>query len=292
MVGAMALLALGCGPSAAESERAQAIKDSLAADSLAAIAISNDEDGDQGHHMTHAPEPAGPGEVEEFGFVRPDYKSDADRKALGEMEEEGNKRLREYLVGQPFRDKVAALKETEDMDGMPVYGKLPDDDFKALSAAALVYYAAYHPEEWYQICAEYLYDVGDLKGVFSYLPIETDEPSERQVAALKAKKQEVADVVTDFLVEEGHAPLPLLRVIVSVDLREAIPALCNVYKDQAVKDDLILTTLIELMNSGGYKPIDQLYADPKVNPRRRDWLPMDDVTADKILYHARKFANS
>jgi hypothetical protein len=93
-------------------------------------------------------------------------------------------------------------------------------------------------------------------------------------------------------VEEGHAPLPLLRVIVSVDLREAIPALCNVYKDQAVKDDLILTTLIELMNSGGYKPIDQLYADPKVNPRRRDWLPMDDVTADKILYHARKFANS
>lgn len=188
---------------------------------------------------------------------------------------------------------VGELKETQDEDGMPLYGKLPDARFGSLTVKEHLYYSLFHPENWDQICAEFLFDAGLVKAISGSLPYGNgDYPSDRQQKALEARLDSVGTYVVECLqANQGLSPT-LMHLVVDYKIREAIPVLMDIYKSQPLKDDLILTTMIELMRNAEYPGWMESDLNKELGGSMRDYVALTPTNADKIMFYAKKFAAS
>ncbi len=262
------LLILGCAPKAAEQSSDNTTVDSVAADTLVTEGDSPDDE---------APK-------------SPDPKPEGELKALAKAEEAIKKAEQEYLGNARLTKLVAALKDSEDEDGMPVYGKLAKQDFAQLTAKGLLYYVVFHPESWDQICAESAFEAGKVKAISPYLPFRGDYASERQAAALKLKADSIEILVLDCVNKNHGASEQMLRMVAEQDLTSAIVPLIEAYKSQSPQNDLILSTFIEMMDNGQFETWTNSETAKAANDVFGNWLSLTPENADKVIFYAKKYA--
>jgi hypothetical protein len=222
----------------------------------------------------------------------PAAKSEADQKATKAIWEKAAANEKQFFGTPRIEKLVAGLKETMDEDGMPVYGKLDDKQFKSLTAKELVYYSVFHPETWEQICAEFLFDAGMVQGVSTYLPMNGDFMSERQEAAIKAKMDTLTTLIASCINTNRSVSEPMLHLISTLKLKAAIGPMIEAYKAQTVKDDLILSAFVEMMSMDEYAEWSNSELAKEMNGKSRDWIPLTPANADKIMYYAKNYAAS
>lgn len=261
-------LILGCTPKAAEQSSDTTTVDSVAADNAIVDADSPEDE---------APK-------------SPDPKPDAELKALAKAEEAVKKAEQEYLGNARLTKLVAALKDSEDEDGMPVYGKLANREFDQLTAKELLYYIVFHPESWDQICAESAFEAGKVKAISPYLPFTGDYASERQAAAMKVKSDSMEILVLECINKNHGASEQMLRMVAEQDLTSAIVPLIEAYKSQSPQNDLILSTFIEMMDNGQFEAWTNTETAKAANDGFGNWLALTPENADKVIFYAKKYA--
>jgi hypothetical protein len=223
---------------------------------------------------------------------RPDPKSDAELAALKTAWEAAVVAEKKFLDNPQLEQWIAGLKTTEDEDGMPVYGKLDAAKFDALTPKEILHYTTFHPESWDQICAEFMFDAGTVKAISPNLPMSGDYASERQAAAMKAHQEAIAGIVVACLNATQTVSEQMLHTIVEQDMRVAIGPLVEIYRTQKVKDDLILSALIELMEQAEYAAWVSSEPRKHVHDVWTEWMPLTAENADQIIYYAQKFATT
>ena len=221
---------------------------------------------------------------------RPDTKPEAELRALTEAEEKASKAEQDYLGNPQLVKLVAALKDSEDQDGMPVYGKLSKSDFDRLTAKELLYYVVFHPESWDQPCSESFWDEGKVKAISPSLPLSGDYSSERQEQAIAAKMDTIRSLIPECIDATQTVSLRMLRMVVEQNVKSAIPSLIEVYKTQSPQNDLILSAFVEMMASNDFQPWIKSETAVAVNDVFGKWLPLTPENADKIMYYAKKYA--
>ncbi len=201
---------------------------------------------------------------------------------------------REFLMTDRLEKWLKAIPDSSDADGYPIRLKLKKEQFAALDAKELLAYQMFHPEEWSQNCAEFGVAAGYIQAISRNLPYEDDGDywSERQMAALIKDSVAVGKVVLECLSTNKSPSIPLMRAIAELKVKEAILPLIDIYESQEIKDDLILTTLVELMERANYwkwvySPTCKLMVVSEGNV-----LPLDAPTIAEILKFAREFAES
>jgi hypothetical protein len=130
--------------------------------------------------------------------------------------------------------------------------RISEAELKAMTAQQLLYYALQNPEEYSQICAEFAAGAGLIQALSRKLPYDQngDLRSDRQTDALQAKHKQVERLVADLLRKNKTVSQRMLFHIADLELHACILPLIDIYRSQQLKDDLILTTLSELMERG------------------------------------------
>lgn len=200
----------------------------------------------------------------------------------------------DYLVTDQLEKWLKAIEDSTDEDGWPIRRKLKKDQFAALNAQELLAYHMFHPEEWSQNCAEFGVSAGYIQGISRALPYDEDGNywSERQMAALIKDSVAVGAVVVECLQKHKTASIPMMRAVAELKVKEAVVPLIAIYEAQEVKDDLILTTLIELMERANYWKWVYSPTGKQIVVTHGNVLPLDSATIADILKFAREFAES
>lgn len=199
----------------------------------------------------------------------------------------------DYLVSKRLQGWLDAIPDSSDEEGWPIRLKLDNQKFEELNAAELLAYQMFHPEEWSQNCAEFGEAAGNVQAISRFFPNDEDGNywSERQMAALIKDSVAVKAVILECLSQHQVASISLMRTIAELGVREAVMPLIDIYNAQEeVKDDLILTTLMQLMERANYWK--WVYSPTCKSMVVADgyFLPLDEATIGEILKFAREFA--
>jgi hypothetical protein len=200
-----------------------------------------------------------------------------------------------------YSQELAALKDPKIdawMNAHPTAGiddlvpPLPQTDLKALDAKQLLYYALVNPEEFSQNCSEFSGYAGLVQVLSRKLPYDDYGllRSDRQTDALQAKHDEVDALVVRFLKENKTVSERLMFHIADLELQGAILPLIDIYQAQTLKDDLILTTLLELMERGECFPwiMGDLFKKMLISPNNT--VELNENNAETIISFASAFA--
>ena len=183
----------------------------------------------------------------------------------------------------------------DDEDGMPVYGKLETGKFHQLTVSEGFYYYFVHPEYWDQICAEASFQSGDVLAIAANLPWtgDGDYPSERQSEFVKKHEEEIKSMILACMERNMSISPEMMQVIVDLKMKTAIPTLLKIYKTQdAPKEDLILTTLITLMDKAEFPDWEQSEIKKAFGEKWYETVEHNDANVDKICFYAKKFGES
>jgi hypothetical protein len=215
---------------------------------------------------------------------------------------------------QAWIDELYAQADPNDISFRP---QLTADQFAALSFREVFAYQMYYPEDWSQV-----YDVthayaGKIQAICRKLPEEntgyfltdrdkevlnndtTARPlpdqrgyhwSERQLEALYKDTAEVRKIILECLNTNHAVSIPMMRNIAKFNVKAALIPLIHIYRSQPVKDDLILTTLVELMERLNFW--DWVYS-PECKAMVVDdygTLPLTAANVEEIVKYAEKLA--
>ncbi|MEY3444244.1 MAG: hypothetical protein RLZZ519_2525, partial [Bacteroidota bacterium] len=199
-----------------------------------------------------------------------------------------------FLMTDRLEKWLAAIPDSSDGDGYPIRLNLKKDQFAALDAREKLAYQMFHPEEWSQNCAEFGVAAGYIQAISRNLPYDEDGDywSERQMAALIKDSVAVGKVILECLSTNKSPSIPLMRAIAELKVKDAILPLIDIYESQEIKDDLILTTLIELMERANYWKWVYSPTCKSMVVSEGNVLPLDSATIAEILKFAREFAES
>ena len=80
--------------------------------------------------------------------------------------------------------------------------------------------------------------------------------------------------------------------MVSRDLYTLIPTLISGYKDNLPRNDLYLTTMIELMQDAKYPDWENSDLAKEFSDAYWATVDLNEVNADKVIYYAKEFVAS
>jgi hypothetical protein len=228
----------------------------------------------------------------EFNPTLPPKKPAGELEKLGKMWEDALAAEQKLLGTQRLRDGMAGLQDFTGADGIPIHGELKDALFTSLNAREYLAYELVHPESWSEDEVGTGIWAGQIQGIARKLPkiASGDQPSERQMEALRKDTIGLKKIVLECLTTNKSVSIPMLRIIAEFKIFPAVGPLVAIYQDQAIKDDLILTTLVQLMEKGMYW--DWLKSDPfkamLIDPD--GMAPLSRQNADAIIGFAQAFA--
>jgi hypothetical protein len=196
---------------------------------------------------------------------------------------------------------MEALKSTTDEDGFDHPGKLTDAQYKGLSFQEKFCYYLFHPEMASQNCSMALFDIGLVQGISGSLPFGAEEyPSDRQIESMESQKAEIATWALKCISTNKAVSIQMMQAIVAYDVKAAIVPLLDLYASQPLKDDLLLTTCIELMRKAEYPAWtnSDVAAEMQVEiggdygGERGDFAALTDANVQKVISLARQFAGA
>lgn len=221
----------------------------------------------------------------------PEPKSDEELRLLKLRQIEAQDAEKAYFGSASLEEWISDLGETEDEDGMLDFLKLSDEHFASLTIKESIYYYLFYPESWDQICAEILVYAGEVKAISSNLPYDLSGAyqTDRQRESLRKNSDSVDFYLVDCIRTNRMASTEMLRLVVERNLSEAIPVLVEGYREQIPRNDLYLTTMIQLMSIDKFKPWENsdIYQDFELHSWSR--IALNEVNADKIIYYAQQF---
>lgn len=223
----------------------------------------------------------------------PKEKDAAELAALRKAREASGEAQMTFFSTMHVKEWMAGLEEKEDEDGMPLLETLPDQQFQQLTTKEHIYYHLAYPEEWSQNCAEMYFMPGNVKAIARYLPFADDGYylSERQTKYMENNRDSVSYWVKSFLKDRKALTTEMLNLIADLKLKSAIPDMARIYRSQATKDDLILTTLIQMMVQAEYPGWTQSKLAKEGWDKEMDVLELNQVNADMVLMYAEKYAS-
>lgn len=184
----------------------------------------------------------------EEGPGRPALKSESDVNAIKQQWEATASAEKEFLASPKFIAMVEKLEGQTDEDGFEQPGQLSEAQFAKLNVKEQLYYFLFHPEVSSQNCDMAMFDAGLIQGISAWLPHgEELYQSERQTNALASNKTEVVKLAKECLSKNKALSVPMMQMIAGMQLKELIVPMVDAYNAQTVKDDLLLTTGIEMM---------------------------------------------
>ena len=277
-LGAVCLLALSAcnSPSAESTQSAISNADSLAAS--AAQAPDNQEEGES---------------------LRPTLKSEPERSRLQKQWADAVAAEKKFLGSPKLIGWIGELKSSTDEDGFDQPGKLTETQFKGLAFQEKLCYYLFHPEMASQNCSMAFFDIGLIQGISGSLPFDSEEyQSERQLEALTTQKAELEKWVLKSIETNKTVSIPMMQLIVAFELKSAITPLLNLYAAQSLKDDLLLTTCIEMMRKAEFADWvnSEVAAEMKqemggeYGPEMRDYAAINDANVQEVIALAKKFA--
>lgn len=218
----------------------------------------------------------------------PPSKPDAEIAALRQQWSAALATERKTLMTDRLEQWLAAL-ENNDGQGATL---LPDAQFAELTTQELLAFLMLHPEDWIQDDSPEVSPAGQIQAISRHLPHDSTHlfPSERQVEALRRDSNVVKRMVVDCISLHKAVSIPMLRTVVEFKLRKAILPLIAVYKSQTTKDDLILTTLAELMERSNFW---EWVNGPLCKAMAVDahgTIPLTRENADNIIAYAQRLA--
>lgn len=225
----------------------------------------------------------------------PTPKPEEDLAALKKMREQAFKAEKTFFETPRISSWVSKLATTLDEESETEYGKLETGKFHQLNAKEAFYYYLVHPEMWDQICAETIFEAGDVLAIAQNLPFtgDGDHPSERQEELVKKNWPEIEGLVLDCIQKNNAISPEMMQVVVDFSMKSSIPVLTKIFKEQSeVKDDLILTTFVAMMNRANYKEWTDSEIAKEFKSMWWETIPLNDENVDKILFYAKKFAAS
>ncbi len=232
-------------------------------------------------------------EPEDNGY--PKEKPKADLEALRERRKTAFKDEKNFFETPRIESWISKLKIGEDEDGMPEYGKLETGKFHQLTSKEGFYYYFVHPELWDQICAETAFEAGDVMAISQNLPWTGggDYPSEKQTELVKSNMEEIEGMILNCLEDNQQVSPEMMAVIVELEMKSAVPVLLKIFERQsAPKDDLILTTLVTLMNHAKFPDWQGSDLDEAFGEKWYESIELNETNVDKICYFAKKFGES
>lgn len=222
----------------------------------------------------------------------PKPKSDEELRLLREQEGKALAGEKAYFGTPRLVEWISGLGEDTDEDGFPVYQKLTDEQFGSLTVKEYIYYYLFYAESWDQVCAEAMVAAGEVKALSRELPYDMsgDYQSDRQSKSLKNNVDSVDYYLLDCIQSHKMASTDMLRMVVMQDLVDAIPSLIEGYREQLPRNDLYLTTMIELMTQAKYDPWAESDLEKSFGDAYWATIELNEVNADKVIYYAKNFA--
>lgn len=170
---------------------------------------------------------------------------------------------------------------------------LDDTQFQALTSQEKLAYQLFYPEDYAQSGLGHRAFSGNVLAISRKLPALADglAPSERQMQAVRKDSNAIKKIILNSLETNRAASVELLYDIVALKLIKAIPLLIQIYQGQALKDDLLLTTLVALMEHSNFWPwiyspeFKAMLVDPN------ETIPLTPPNIDKIITMAQKLAS-
>lgn len=275
----LALAACNQQPSATTSSTSNAADSNLVADTNATMATASEA------------EPQ-----------RPAPKSEAEQAKVRQQWADAVAAEKKFLGSPKLLGWIDGLKSTTDEDGFDQPGKLTDAQYKGLSLQEKLCYYLFHPEVSSQNCSMAFFDAGLIQGISGSLPFGSEEfPSERQMQSMESQKADVANWIVKSITTNKAASVELMQAVVAFDVKQAIGLLTDLYNSQSTKDDLILSTFIELMRKAEYAPwmnsdiakeMQAPMGGDEYGGEMRDYAPLNQANVDKVLALAKEFAGA
>jgi hypothetical protein len=251
---------------------------------------------------------------------QPAFKSQTEIEALQKRWKDAYEAERQLLLSKRLQLWLEDLYGLDDPNMPDVRAKLTDEQFEALSFKEKLAYQMYYPEDWSQNCKVFWSYGGIYQAIARELPqentgyfyTERDEEalhkdttagrqvflpdqagfhwSERQLEALYRDTAEVKRIVLETMATTQTVSIPMMRTIVKFNVKAALLPLIDIYRKQTVKDDLILTTLMELMERLNF--FDWIYSPlcKAIVVDENYTLPLTQANADEIISYAEKLA--
>ncbi len=240
-----------------------------------------------------------PDVTEAEGGNRPTLKSEAERAKIEQQWADAIAAEKKLLGSPKLLGWMGELKSTTDEDGFDQPGKLTDAQFKGLSFSEKFCYYLFHPEMASQNCSMAFFDVGLIQGISGSLPFDGEEyPSDRQLEAMNTQKAEVEKWILKSISTNKAISIPMMQAIVAFEVKSAIVPLLDLYQQQTVKDDLLLSACVEMMRKAEYADWGssnvaaemQKEMGGEYGPERRDYAALNDANVQEIIALAKKFA--
>jgi hypothetical protein len=232
-----------------------------------------------------------------YGYFDPSLppaKPKAELDALNKIWRDALEADRKWLVSERLEDWMKGLKDTDDEDGMPVHGLLTDAQFASLTTKEKLGYAMFHPEGWSQNCAEFSESAGHIQAISRMLPYDEtgDFWSDRQMDALRKDSVAVKKIILECISTNNTVSIPMMHNISEFKVWAAIPKLIEIYNAQTTKDDLLLTTMIALMERASFWKWINSDLNKAMVGDENGIIALTPENAQQIIDYAQKFAAS
>lgn len=240
-----------------------------------------------------------PDVIDAEGANRPALKSEADRTKIKQQWADAIAAEKKLLGSPKLIGWMGDLKFTTDEDGFDQPGKLTDAQFKGLSFSEKFCYYLFHPEMASQNCSMAFFDVGLIQGISGSLPFDGEEyPSDRQLEAMNTQKAELEKWILKSISTNKEISIPMMQAVVAFEVKSAIVPLLDLYQQQTVKDDLLLSTCIEMMRKAEYADWSSSNVATEMREEMggdyqgemRDFAALNDANVQEIIALAKKFA--
>ena len=198
------------------------------------------------------------------------------------------------MVAESKKRAKPENNEEPEMD----FSFLTNQEFKSLSIKEALYYGFSFPEFSTQICAMYTPAPNPEKAIMLQLPFAEDSRmmSERQTKIIQDNKDSCIVYLKKCIENPKSLKSDFKSNLVSLGFYECIPFLIDRFNKEKKKDYEIITTLIEIMQYGEYKPFtesdvlkkahynDEMMATPYIDRTKEN--------TDKIINLAKGYYQS
>lgn len=201
---------------------------------------------------------------------------------------------RKTLLSARLRGWIEELESQSDPASPGSRAVLDKDRYAQLNPQERLAYRIFYPEGQLEDGEYERSFAGQMMCISRFLPEDPDGRylSARQMADMLRDTAEVRPMILDCIVQNGTVSIPLMREIGTSKYKRCLPALIAIYERQAVKDDLILTTLSEVMEKSNFwewlkgSVSHQMILDPNAT------APLTPQNVAEIIAYARKFAGA
>lgn len=199
---------------------------------------------------------------------------------------------KKFLLSPRLRGWIEDLETQSDPASPGSRAVLDEGRYAQLNPQERLAYRLFYPEGQLEDGEYEVSYAGQMMCISRWLP---DDPqgrylSARQMTDVLRDTSAIRPMILDCIATNGSVSIPMMQEIVRSKFKRSLPALIAVYERQAVKDDLLLTTLSEVMEKSNFwewlkgNVCHQMVLDPNGT------APLSPENIAEIIAYARKFA--